>query len=131
MSGPIQPSVVACSQGVRAAPFAKGVDLGAHKNGNELFVTLKAEQPWSGRLVFDGPRTRHAAGTLDWARLNEMPQWFVVQPERRYWVSLDESAPRVMSGAELTTGLALDAAPQKVIRIRVRDRATSEGSSAR
>jgi len=71
-----------CSQGVRALPFAEGLRLGAVQRGGELFLTFESEAAWEGRLLFDGPRTQHKGATLDWARINEMPQWFVVRPER-------------------------------------------------
>jgi len=108
-----------CSQGVRCAPFVEGLRLGAVRDGERLFLTLQTDSEWHGKLLFDGPRTKHKAATVDWARINEMPQWFVAQPEKRYVLTLDTAAPITVSGRELIAGVKISATPGQLHRIRV------------
>ena len=111
-----------CSQGMRAAPFGDGVGVGAVRAGDELRVSVRTKAAWTGRLQFDGPRTRYAAGTLDWARLNEMPQWFVAEPQRSYVIRIDDAEPRIVTGTELIGGLAVTAGSAGEIRVRITPR---------
>lgn len=110
-----------CSQGVRAFPFAEGLRLGAVQQEGELFLLLGADEPWAGHLRLDGPRTRHGRATIDWARVNEMPQWFVVQPRGRYAVTIGGDPPASFSGRQLIEGhLRLAVPPGAPRRIRIR-----------
>jgi hypothetical protein len=108
-----------CSQGVRARPPADSLRLGAVQSDGELFLTLETDAPWRGALLFDGPRTEHRGGTIDWARINEMPQWFVVRPERKYRVALDGEPPTEATGRRLIDGLAIESQPGSPRRVRV------------
>jgi len=108
-----------CSQGVRCVPFAEGVGLGAVQRDGRLLLTVEAKTGWTGRLCFDGPRTEHKGATLDWARINEMPQWFVVRPDARYSVSTDGGPAAARSGRELLEGLRIEARPAILRRVEV------------
>ncbi len=114
------------SQGVRASPFGQGVELGAVRRGEELLLALRAEQAWEGRLVFDGPRTEYPTVTIDWARINEMPQWFVVRPRHKYRVQIDDAVPTVRAGSELLAGLPLRVDPQAPRTVRVARQSISQ-----
>jgi hypothetical protein len=74
---------------------------------------------WKSRLCFDWPPNEFPAGVLDWACIVEMPQWYLVRPERNYRVATGASPGRAVPGSELISRLepVLDAG-QKV-RIRV------------
>jgi hypothetical protein len=100
-------------------PFAEGVRLGGVQTGSGLLLSLDADSAWRGRLCFDGPRTEHRAATIDWARLNEMPQWFVARPEQRYSVIVDEAEPTIVSGTRLIGGLPMDVRPGEPRRIQI------------
>ncbi len=99
-----------CSQGVRHVPFQPGVCVGGVRQGDTLLLTVQSDSPYRGKLRFDGPRTEHRGAAIDWARINEMPQWYVVRPEKDYAVTIDEQQPRVLKGRELIEGLAIDTA---------------------
>jgi len=109
-----------CSQGVRTVPFAEGLRLGGVGTGDELLLALETDTAWRGKLCFDGPRTEHKVTTIDWARLNEMPQWFVARPDKRYSVTIDGAPPTVVDGKQLIQGLPIDAAPGTPRKIRIR-----------
>jgi hypothetical protein len=108
-----------CSQGVRTIPFAEGLRLGGIRQGGTLFLAVESERPWKGRLCFDGPRNEHAGAKSDWARVNEVPQWFVVQPKRRYQVVCDSINQIEVQGQQLINGLEMGVRPGKVRKIRV------------
>jgi len=109
-----------CSQGVRVTPFAEGVGVGAVERDSELLLTVRAATPWSGMLRFDSPRCEFPTATINWARLNEMPQWYVVRPETKYHVQVDGSDAILVDGCKLTDGLPLTVDENQTRRIRVR-----------
>ena len=109
-----------CSQGVRHVPFQSDVSLGAVSVGNTLFLTAQSDRPYCGRLCFDGPRTAYGKMTLDWARINEMPQWYVVQPDATYSVVKGGQPAAILKGQELIAGMAIDLAPERPLRVLVR-----------
>jgi hypothetical protein len=109
-----------CSQGIRHAPYQDGVGIGAIETDHGLLVTVASKKPWSGRLRFDGPRTVYGTTTIDWARINEVPQWFIVQPDGAYSVTIDSQPALTLRGDSLINGLtiAVDDRTTCVIRIR-------------
>ena len=88
--------------------------------GKGLVLTLQSEAAYKGRLRFDGPRCVYPTGSLDWARLNEMPAWFVVQPAEEYVVGLDGDTEKTVLGRELIDGVSVTVEPGEVRIIRVR-----------
>jgi hypothetical protein len=95
------------AQGVRCLPFIPGLRLGGVLGDRGLHLALESDQPWHGKLIFDGPRCEYPTSHIHWARLNEMPQWFVARPEHEYRVTVDNGPPRAVKGAVLTAGLEL------------------------
>ena len=95
------------SQGVRAVPWIDGPACGAVPVQGGLFVSVRSERDWSGRLCFDPPRNVHAAANMDWARINEMPQWYVVDPAAAYDVDVDGEGAQRAAGSSLIAGLEM------------------------
>ena len=97
------------TQGARLEPWEPGTMLGAAPDGDCLVVVTSAGHDWSGKVVFDTPRHRLNLGLpLNYPRLNEWPEWFVVEPGRQYRV--DDSggdASGAYDGARLGSGLDL------------------------
>jgi hypothetical protein len=97
------------TQGARLEPWEAGTMLGAAPDRDCLVVALSAGRDWSGKVVFDTPRHRLNLGLpLNYPRLNEWPEWFVVEPGRQYRV--DDSggdATGAYDGARLGSGLDL------------------------
>jgi hypothetical protein len=108
-----------CSQGVRVVPFGEGVEVGAVPQDNGLLLTLRAERPWAGRLAFDGPRGEYPTAIIDWARLNEMPQWFVVRPQGKYGVRFDDGPVLIVAGSVLLAGLPVRVESKSLRTLRV------------
>lgn len=105
------------SQGVRAIPFKSGLECGAVQEEGRLYLTVSSAKEWSGKLAFDRPRNEHKTATVDWARINSVPQWFTVRPEQSYEISKNGAAFVKISGRELIEGLAVHLDPRQVIRI--------------
>ncbi len=112
--------MMACSRGVRHAPFQEELRIGGMPFGDGLVLSLESAKPYRGKLRFDRPRCVYPTGTLDWARLNEMPQWFVVEPDKKYFVTPNTSQETVMLGKELIDGLPVSVEPGVVRTVWVR-----------
>ncbi len=95
------------TKGLTVQPWRADVRVGAEQDGDTLYVSLIAAEPWSGALLFDRPR--HAANfrlPLDYPRINHFPEWFTVAADRRYGVAeAAGGAAAVHTGAALATGL--------------------------
>ena len=103
--------MMACSRGVRHVPFQEGLRIGGMPFADGLLLSLESAKPYQGKLRFDWPRGVYPTGTLDWARLNEMPAWFVVEPEKEYSVTVNGSPEKVMLGQQLIDGLSVAVEP--------------------
>jgi hypothetical protein len=112
------------TRGLRALPWRQDLALGAHPCGEALAIVLKAggEQPWSGKLLFDVPRHRLYLGfRRDWPRMNTLPEWFTVRPERTYTVgNVATTAEAKHTGRKLHEGLPLKLAGGEELRLLVR-----------
>lgn len=114
------------SQGVRAVPFQEGLRLGAVQKDGALYLVLRSDTPWQGALCFDAPRGVGRAATLDWARINEMPAWFVVRGRDDYVVRVDGETPETRPGRQLAAGYPVELAAGGTLRLRVAPGGTGE-----
>ena len=98
------------SQGVHIEPWRQDVRVGAVLDGDKVYLSVAAKEPWSGRLVFDKPRHKvNFHLPLDYPRINQMSEWFTVEDEKSYEVrdSADGNASD-HSGREMAAGLNVD-----------------------
>jgi hypothetical protein len=110
------------AQGARLEPWDRRVHLGAVRDGDTVLLSVTAEAPWSGTVHFDHPRHRdHLHLPINYPRLNEWPEWFVVEHDRRYQVRLGDADPVVRIGAELVQGLPLTLRGGETLLIEVTD----------
>jgi len=97
------------TQGVTSWPWRWDVRVGSayDREGGALYVYVGAESPWEGLLRFDVPRHRLFWNMpFEYPRLNETPEWFVVEPEITYRiVNLDTGEASLYSGQVLADGL--------------------------
>jgi hypothetical protein len=91
------------TQGVRVEPWRSDVRIGTVRDGAKLYISLSADQPWTGKLVFDRARHKEVMHLpLDYPRINQFPEWFTVQSAKRYALAgLKENC----TGAELSAGV--------------------------
>jgi len=92
------------SQGLRAAPWKPGLQLGATRDRDTL--TLFLNQP--ARVEFDYARHRRVLNLRsNVVRLNEFPEWYTVDENSLYQLTPAQGEPLVRLGAELIAGVEL------------------------
>lgn len=96
------------SQGVRCVPWQSGLRCGAVRTARGVLLSIQSDAPWNGRVIFDTPRHREVLGLAwDYPRLNQWPEWFVVERGKRYAVRKNGAATVLAAGSELAEGLPL------------------------
>ncbi|MCC6543064.1 MAG: hypothetical protein IT392_01000 [Nitrospirae bacterium] len=95
------------TQGVTIQPWQEDVYFGAVRDGDELYLSIQAKKAWSGRIIFDTPRHKMIMKLpIDWPRINQLPEWFVVDKEKRYVVTKSPSGKkRHFTGQQLHQGI--------------------------
>ena len=89
------------------------------ETGGGIVVALQAAKLWQGRLCFDYPRWKENLRLpMDWARINQFPQWFSVEAGGNYMVVVN-GAKKTYTGAELRQGIELSLAPGEVVTVKV------------
>lgn len=96
------------TQGIRCRPWNSALRFGAEQRQGRLFVAVQSPEAWSGRLLFDQPRHKtHLNLPVNYPRLNEFPEWFVLDSHASYEVRVGKQPPVVRTGAQLETGVFL------------------------
>lgn len=91
------------SQGVIPVDKAPGLQLGAVREGDRL--RLHVGGVTAVRLQFDLARHRRVINLArNYVRLNEFPEWFVVEPTWLYRIEGATGSARIRLGAELMQG---------------------------
>jgi hypothetical protein len=96
------------SRGVRPVHWRPGVRVGGVQDGPRLHLSLVAPSPTA--LRFDFARHRRVLNLdRNYVRLNEFPEWFVVDENTLYRLSpaADASGGMVRVGSELIEGITL------------------------
>jgi hypothetical protein len=97
------------SQGVRPAEWRPGMRVGAVRDGDRLHLSL--EMPASTVIRFDHARHRRLVNLdRNYVRLNEFPEWFVVDENTLYQLRRTAPAPAslIRLGSELIEGVILE-----------------------
>jgi hypothetical protein len=120
------------TQGCRVEPWRADVSYGAVMNGDELMLSVQSRWPWKGKVVFDRARHRENFNLpADYPRLNQFQEWFTVQRDSRYKLTVADSDKtfdeRTVDGSALLEGLQIvtrgtEVRPtgEKPVRLRVR-----------
>ncbi len=103
------------SKGIYAHPWRSDLQLGAEQKGDSVFISLRADKPWKGKLFFDYDRFKENMKLpMDWPRINQFPQWFSVKQEQHYTVlDLGEQEQKKSMGNQLRDGLPLNLDSEK------------------
>ncbi len=108
------------TQGTIARPWRSDLKLGAVPTQDGLLLVMQAEKPWEGILEFDIPRHRLYMGfEKDWPRMNTIPEWFTVEPEQEYQVTIGEQESKTYTGSQLHIGLAINLEAGEAVQIRI------------
>lgn len=102
------------SQGVAVANWMPGVGVGAVPYQDMLLVNIKttpSAKKWDGMIRFDYQRHKRIINLpINLFRLNEFPEWFVVDENTLYEISKHGSSkPMLRLGSELVEGIKLSA----------------------
>jgi len=105
------------TQGLTIRPWRKDVRFGAVLKGDVLYVSLTADSPWQGKLLFDVPRHKvNLKLPLDYPRINQFPEWFTVEADAEYKVTINgKMTPH--KGREMAAGLPIELKADKVLLV--------------
>ncbi len=102
------------TQGLTIRPWRKDVRFGAVLKDDVLYVSLTADAPWQGKLLFDVPRHKvNLKLPLDYPRINHFPEWFTVAADAEYKVTIDGKTA-THKGRELAGGLPIELAAENL-----------------
>ncbi|MCC7372795.1 MAG: hypothetical protein IT306_30565 [Chloroflexi bacterium] len=108
------------TRGARLEPWTPTVALGAAPDGPCLRVHLHSSDLWRGELHLDVPRHReHLRLGSDYPRLNQWPEWWSVERDRRYALSYPDGTLVDVDGATLADGLRVTVAPGSAYELQV------------
>lgn len=110
------------TRGTIARPWRKDLKLGAADIDKGIVVVMKSDKSYEGRLVFDIPRHRLYMGfKKDWPRMNTLPEWFVVEPDKTEYIVQDTTAgtKKTVTGEELRKGLPVKLEGGKPLKLMV------------
>lgn len=114
------------SQGAYVKDWNKNLLLGAQKTDDTYcFVVKSKEQAWKGKIHFDKPRHKmNLILPIDWARINQFPEWFAPEPDVLYRVSIDGKEFKQIKGSELHQGLPVSLKRDEIKTILIQDNRT-------
>ncbi len=100
------------TQGLTIRPWRADVRFGTVRRGDTLYVSLTADRPWCGKLLFDKQRHKLQMHLpLDYPRINQFPEWFTAEVQRRYTLrDVAEGEEKTFSGAQLQAGVPVELA---------------------
>jgi len=109
------------TSGVTIQPWREDVIMGAVLGEDELWLSIEAQEDWSGKIIFDVPRHKAIMNLpIDWPRINQFPEWFTVEPGKTYRLK-DNATNREhrFTGQQLQNGidLILESGQQKRIHV--------------
>jgi hypothetical protein len=93
------------TQGTYVTPWRTDIEIGAVQEDSLLYLTISAGEDWDGRLMFD--RKRHSEFMhmpVDWPRINQFPEYFTVDKDKKYQIKTDNKAVMEMRGDDLQKG---------------------------
>jgi hypothetical protein len=95
------------TKGLTVQPWRADVRFGTVQQGDTLYLSMIADEPWSGKLLFDKPRHKVQMGLpLDYPRINQFPEWFTADAETHYTVrDLNARTEAAYSGKQLHEGI--------------------------
>ncbi len=109
------------SQGTNLYPWREDLISGAVFKNNTLYVSIRSDEEWKGKIVFDTERSKVNLNLpMDWPRINQFPEWFTVSPEKNYQLKNSGSNSTGMyTGEELAAGISIKTSPERVIQLEI------------
>ena len=110
------------TKGLTVRPWRTDLRFGSVGEGHTLYVSIIADEAWTGRLLFDKPRHKDQMGLpLDYPRINQFPQWFTAEAGQSYVIedAVAHTETRY-TGSELQTGIPVELKPGVESRLIVK-----------
>ena len=97
------------TKGVRPEPWDEFLELSAeYYETTGLQIKIAHPGAWSGSLIFDYSRhSQNMKLDINYPRVNEYPEWFVVSSSNTYEVSINGGDPATINGSTLLSGLSI------------------------
>ncbi len=108
------------TQGLSVEPWRGDLVFGAVPGENgSLRIYMRAEWPWKGKLKFDIPRHKEYLHLpFDYPRLNQFPEWFTVEKDKEYQLSVDGQGS-TLTGEQMHQGAEIELKKDTGVRIVV------------
>lgn len=112
------------TQGVTVSPWRADIVFGAVYKNSELFLSIKVDRRWEGKILFDRPRHQAVMRLpLDWPRINQFPEWFTIDSKSLYDVNnLNVNSTKQYKGSNLKNGVFIKLDPDIHYRLKVTER---------
>ncbi len=96
------------TQGIRIQPWRRDVKLGAVEGNQEIVFTIECDSAWKGNILFDQVRHQtHFNLPIDWPRINQFPEWFIVEDKAEYGLIWNNKRKRI-SGQQAAEGIRIE-----------------------
>jgi hypothetical protein len=93
------------TNGLTAQPWNKKLILGTTERDGVLYVSMKSGEDWQGTIFFEDERHKKILHLpIDYPRINQFPEWYVVRDDQKYLVTKDHKTSET-AGLNLRKGL--------------------------
>ena len=98
------------TKGLTIQPWRDDVILGAVQDDNALKISISSQRGWKGKIIFDPPRHQTIMKMpLDWPRINQFPEWFTAESDKRYAVhDFTHNSKKIYTGKQLQEGITIN-----------------------
>ena len=108
------------TQGTYMKPWNPDLKWGAIPEDEGILIVMEANEDWKGKLYFDQPRHQSFLNLpMDYPRINQFPEWFVVEPNKSYSIQIGDREWQSYLGTELIAGIDLKAMKGECLVLRV------------
>lgn len=110
------------TQGVVIEPWRDDIIIGAVTDNNTLYISIAAEKEWEGKILLDTPRHKDVMNLpLDWPRINQFPEWFVIKKERDYKISNLSTGSTIKYKGSDFTEISIKLSPGTINKLKVKE----------
>jgi hypothetical protein len=109
------------SQGTTILPWREDVKIGAVEKNGSVFISISAENDWSGKILFDRKRHKDYMNLpYDWPRINQFPEYFTINDSDVYSVTvIGKPDIEKVSGKQLLDGFPFNIAKGEEVKLRI------------
>jgi hypothetical protein len=95
------------TKGLTIRPWRDDVVFGASAEGDSLQIYVSSDRRWQGKLLFDTQRHKTIMKLpIDWPRINQFPEWFTVEQNKRYLIrDLSSNTRKSYTAQQMAAGI--------------------------